>query len=158
MLRFWGIYKVIIISLIPSFSFCWPLLQKMIKLNSKVYDLINWQRKNLKTHIVWILEKNIASDIFNCYLGRREKYLSFWSTDRVNLFFNLARPGSKFCRERFFPSSLRTSIGVPATSFIKKWAIYNKKITLNLEHTFFLREIFIYNDVSDHFSLSNAIN
>ena len=30
-------------------------------------------------------------------------------------------------------------------------AIYNKTITLNLEHTFFLWETFIYNDVSDSF-------
>ena len=30
-----------IFSLIPSFSFCWPLFEKIIKLNPKVYDLIN---------------------------------------------------------------------------------------------------------------------
>ena len=39
-----------IISLIPTFSFCWVLLEKMIKLNPKVYKLINFLGNNLKTH------------------------------------------------------------------------------------------------------------
>ena len=51
----------------------------------------------------------------------------------------------------FFLSSLQTLLGLPVTSFLKKWAIYNKTITLNLEHTFFLWETFIYNDVSEPF-------
>ena len=34
----------------------------MIKLNPKVYDLIDWLKKNFKTNIVWYL-KNIISDI-----------------------------------------------------------------------------------------------
>ena len=41
-----------IIFLIPSFSFNRPLLERMIKLNPKVYDLINWVKKNLKTQTV----------------------------------------------------------------------------------------------------------
>ena len=51
-LRSWSWYihthiyiYIYIISLIRSFSFCWPLLKKMIKLNPKVYDLINWLKR-----------------------------------------------------------------------------------------------------------------
>ena len=67
-------------------------------------------------------------------------------------FFNLAHPGRKFWGKKiFFLSSLQTLLGLPVTSFLKKWAIYNKTITLNLEHTFFLRETFIYNNVSESF-------
>ena len=91
---------------------------------------------------------------FSCYtlmtfLGPCEKYLCFRSTDWVN-FFNLAHPGSKFWRF-FFISSLQTSLGLPVTSFSKKRAIYNKTITLTLEHTFFLPETFIYNSISRSF-------
>ena len=57
-----------------SFSSCQPLkmiIKKMIKLNLKIYDVINWLYKNLKTHLVWYLEKESGSDI------------ETWSIDRV---------------------------------------------------------------------------
>lgn len=56
------------ISLFFSFSFCESLLDKI---DLKVYDLINWQNKNLKIHIVLYLEKESRSDI------------KTWSMDRV---------------------------------------------------------------------------
>ena len=34
---------------ITSFSFCRQLLEKMINLNRKVYGVINWLKRNLKT-------------------------------------------------------------------------------------------------------------
>ena len=85
---------------------------------------------------------------------------TFASDPPAGYFFFLISPAweANFGEKTFFLSSLQTSLGLPVTSFLKKWAIYNKTITLNLEHTFFLREPFIYNDFSDHFSLSNAIN
>ena len=48
----WVFWKYIYqgIYIYPSFSFCWPLLHKVIKLNPKVYDLINWLKKNLNTY------------------------------------------------------------------------------------------------------------
>ena len=36
----------------PLFSFCWPLLEKIKNLNPKVYDVINWLKKNLNTHFL----------------------------------------------------------------------------------------------------------
>ena len=44
------IYIIIIISLIPPFSFCQAFLEKIIKLNPKVYDLISFLKNNLNTH------------------------------------------------------------------------------------------------------------
>ena len=82
--------------------------------------------------------------------GRREKYLCFRSNGRVIL-LNLAHPGIKFWKKKLFLSSLQISLGLPITSFFKNWAIYNKRITLNLEHTFFLRETLIYNYVAKSF-------
>ena len=66
-------------------------------------------------------------------------------------FFLILRTREANFGDFFFISSLQTSLGLPVTSFLKKWAIYNKTITLNLEHTFFLRETFIYNYVSESF-------
>ena len=42
----------IIISIINVFYFCRPMLEEMIKLSQKVYDVINWLKKNLKTDFV----------------------------------------------------------------------------------------------------------
>ena len=47
---------------LPSFYFCRPMLKKMIKLKCKVYHVINWLKKNLKTHFVWYLCEEIRSD------------------------------------------------------------------------------------------------
>ena len=83
-----------------------------------------------------------CTDLFWLW-GWREKYLCFWPTGRV-IFFKSRLPGKQILgKKRFFLSSLQTSLGLPVTSFLKKWAIYNKTITLNLEHTFFLRETYL---------------
>ena len=70
---------------------------------------------------------------------------------RQGEFFFLILPTreANFGEKTFFFSNLQTSLGLPVTSFLKKWAIYNKTIILNLEHTFFLWGTFIFNDVSD---------
>ena len=47
-----------------------PFHEKMIKINPKVYDVINWLNKNLKTY-VWYLEEETRS------------YIETWSIDRV---------------------------------------------------------------------------
>ena len=87
-----------------------------------------------------------------------EKYLCFPTHQPGVLIFNLTHLGSKFWRKNFFLSSLQTSLELHVTSFLKKWPLYNKTITLNLEHTFFLQETSIYNNISNHFSLLDAIN
>ena len=43
----------------PSFFPCQPLLRGWFKKNFKIYDLINCLIKNLITHFVWCLEKEI---------------------------------------------------------------------------------------------------
>ena len=67
------------------------------------------------------------------------------------MFFLIVRLGKNLGEKTFFLSSLQTSIGLPVTSFFKKWAVDSKTITLTLEHTFFLRESLIYNYVSESF-------
>ena len=61
----------------------------MIKLNPKIYDLINWLKKNLKTHIVSCLEKNIRFHIFNCYLASLQPTLGHYQgVSLFNLIFD----------------------------------------------------------------------
>ena len=56
-------------------------------------------------------------------------------------FFNLTRPGSKFWGKTFLSLKFFLSLSLPVTSFLRKWAIYNKTTTLNLEHTFFYEKL-----------------
>ena len=51
-------YSDICISFFTSFSVCQPLLLRLFKDKSKVYDVINYLNKNLLTHFVWYLEKD----------------------------------------------------------------------------------------------------
>ena len=67
------------------------------------------------------------------------------------LFFNLACPGSKSWHKNFFSCKFTNFTRASCHFFFKKWAIYNKTITLNLEHTFFLWETIIHNNVSESF-------
>ena len=73
---------------------------------------------------------------------------------RPGKFFSKSRPPEKqILMKKLFLSSLQSSLGLPVTSFFKIWTMYIKTITLNLEHTFFWRETFIHNDVSESFFL-----
>ena len=56
---------------LPLFFPCQPLLPKIIKINFKVYDVINWLDKNLKI-LIWYLEKERRSDF------------ETWPIDRVS--------------------------------------------------------------------------
>ena len=69
------------------------------------------------------------------------------------IFFKISPAREVNFREKtFFSLKFKNFTRVSCHVFFKKkWAIYNKTITLNLEHTFFLRETFIYNDVSELF-------
>ena len=55
-------------TLFPPVNHC---LKRWLKINPKVYDVINWSNKNSETHIAWYLEKQTRSDI------------ETWSIDRV---------------------------------------------------------------------------
>ena len=63
----------------------WKDDEKMVKFNPKVYDPINWLKNNWKIHIVWYLEKNIRSDIFNCYFASpRTTFGHYWVVSLTN--------------------------------------------------------------------------
>ena len=63
-------YSDICISFFTSFSVCQPLLLRLFKDKSKVYDVINCLNKNLITHFVWYLEKEIRCDIETLSIDR----------------------------------------------------------------------------------------
>ena len=48
---------------LSSLLFLQPLLEKMIEI-PKVYDIMNWLNKNLRTCFVWYIEKESKCDIF----------------------------------------------------------------------------------------------
>ena len=58
-------YSNFCISFLPFFPFCQPVSNcswRWRKINPKVYGVINWLNKNLKSHIVWYLEKGARPD------------------------------------------------------------------------------------------------
>ena len=65
-----SIYSNFCISLFPSFSPYQPLLEKMMKLNLKVFHVTNWPNKNLKAHFAWYLKGESRSDIKTWSIGR----------------------------------------------------------------------------------------
>ena len=56
---------------IQFFVYPSPLIFLLSVIAREVYDVINWLNKNLKTHIVWYIEKEIRSDI------------ATWSIDKI---------------------------------------------------------------------------
>ena len=76
-------YPRFCISLFPSSFPCQLLLEMMIKLNFKVYDVINWLNKILGTLFVWYLGKESRSNI--------ETWSIDWVLNKVHFYEKVCR-------------------------------------------------------------------
>ena len=89
-------YLMFYISLFPTFSSCPTFLEKMIEDKSS-----NYLQKNLKTHVVWYIEKRSGSDIEN------------WLTDRVLNNEHVYRKSIRKCPQKLVPDPILILVNSP---------------------------------------------
>ena len=78
-------YSNFCISIFPSFSPSQPLFRGWLKINLKVYDVINCLNKNL-THFVWYLKKEKRYDIETLSIDRVLNKEHFYSKIMQKMF------------------------------------------------------------------------
>ena len=114
-------YSNICISVVAPFSLCRPLLERMMKINLKVYGVINCLNKNFTTYFVWYLEKGKRHDIGTLAIDRvlnKEHFME--KVCRKCALKAISRPIFNFCKIGHFKKRLSKSF--KKVSFIFSFA------------------------------------